>query len=608
MTPWARFRDRRRARRRLRKDVAIWFHADYEPAALRFSGRVPGLHPDRAELALKELANDGLLSAPDIRIPEPAGFGDLALVHDPDYLAASTTADKLAHIFALDPELVEVDTLVRAARRAVGGTIAAAELVASGERRIAVNMGGGFHHAEPGAGSGFCVYNDVAVAIRRLRARGFGGRIAIIDLDFHHGNGNTVAFAGDPSVLTYSIHGMAWTHVPAVADIPIVLPLGCGDAVYLEKLRTTLPEALRAHAPELVFYLAGADVLEGDPLGDFGLSTRALLERDRFVIESAGPVVITLAGGYREDVWRVSAAMLRWLLTGRASLSEERTDDLRARFSRVARRLDPFELQREEQDGWRLEESDVLGHLRGNQATRLLDYYSAHGVELALERYGLLPKLRARGFTDVRVELDPSDRQHQRLRVFGRRTKAEPVLLVELVVRRQSVAPPGADVRFEMLTIEWLLLQDPTSSFSPARPRLPGQEHPGLGMSKDVMELLYQAALRLGLDGLLVRPAHFHVAVVNEGFRFLDPRLDGRFRALRHALSDVSVADASFKLGRNELSWSDGAPIVWEPGDLVLPVSDALRQWLYDDAWTHEQAAAYREASTRLDPVRLGAV
>jgi hypothetical protein len=217
-----------------------------------------------------------------------------------------------------------------------------------------------------------------------------------------------------------------------------------------------------------------------------------------------------------------------------------------------------------------------------------LDYYSKHGVEVAFERYGIFDAIRQRGFTGLEMELDPSDKRRKVLRVRGRAGGGgEPLLLVELVLRRRfvpSFIPERA--RTEVLFVEWLLLQDPTRTFTLARPPLPGQEHPGLGIARELQELLVQACRRLGLVGLMDRPAHYHNAVLAAAeWRFLDPLAEGRFRAFRAVLEGRDLLEASRIVENGALALADGTPVSWWAADHLLPVEAAAREALASPAY-----------------------
>jgi acetoin utilization deacetylase AcuC-like enzyme len=241
--------------------------------------------------------------------PERATWDQLALVHTPDYLArirdGTLTLEELAQL-----ELPWSTEMVEGFRVMVGGTIRAAliacrlELPTSNFRAVC-HLGGGLHHAFPNHGEGFCPFNDVAVAARVLQARGVE-RMAIVDLDVHHGNGTAFIFESDPRVFTFSMHQQHnYPMWKPRSSLDIGLPDGVHDATYLRELDQALPRVM-AHAPQCVFYLAGADPYEDDQLGGMRLTKEGLRRRDRLVIEvvrAAGvPLVITLAGGYARRI------------------------------------------------------------------------------------------------------------------------------------------------------------------------------------------------------------------------------------------------------------------------------------------------------------------
>lgn len=194
--------------------------------------------------------------------------------------------------------------LVERSYRAVGGTIEAA--FAALDDGIAMNLAGGTHHAFADHGEGFCVFNDVAVAIRALQHDGRVTRAAIVDLDVHQGNGTNAIFSGDDSVYTFSMHGRRnypFTKVPGSLDIE--LDDGTGDDEYLAALGEALPRVIAESRADVVMYLAGADGHENDRLGRLRLTQAGLARRDVIVLQAARevglPVVITIAGGYGRD-------------------------------------------------------------------------------------------------------------------------------------------------------------------------------------------------------------------------------------------------------------------------------------------------------------------
>ena len=277
------------------------------------------------------------------------------------------------------------------------------------------------------------------------------------------------------------------------------------------------------------------------------------------------------------------------------------------RFDAIARSLDPSELQRESGEP-HITGADVLADLSGmRRAARVLGYYSPQGIERAFESYGLLGRLRARGFRELALTVDPADASRQVIRIHGTRGELRGALLMALVVRRQALDLAGAGDG-EVLSVEWLLLQDPTAPFSPERPRLPGQEHPGLGLAHDVQGLLVQAARRLGLEGLASRPSHYHFAVeAAPDFRFLDPRAEGRFRAMRRALAGFELEAAAWIVADGRLVTADGHPVLWEPSDQVLPLGARLRQQVLGagyDRLAAAERARWLDGGLRVAPRR----
>ena len=244
-----------------------------------------------------------ILDASDLIAPEPCSWDDLALVHTSEYLdkvRTSTLSDDDIRTLEL-PWMAE---LADGFRMMSGGTCQAAGLAL--RDGVSVHLGGGLHHAFPNHGEGFCLFNDVAVAIRRLQRDGSIERAAIVDLDVHHGNGTAVVFESDPSVFTFSMHQQHnYPMFKPRGDLDIGLGDATGDRDYLNRLREALPRVL-ASAPQLVVYLAGADPFERDRLGGLALTFEGLRRRDRMVFESAraagAPVAVVLAGGYATDV------------------------------------------------------------------------------------------------------------------------------------------------------------------------------------------------------------------------------------------------------------------------------------------------------------------
>lgn len=266
-----------------------------------------GLHvfpTSKYRLVAEAVRRDGLVPQGFVE-PEPAAWDDLALVHTASYL----TALRAGTLSAADIARLEIPctpALVEGFRFMTGGTLMATDLALDGVDPIAVHIGGGFHHAFAGHGEGFCVFNDVAVAIRRAFAARQAATAAVLDLDVHQGNGTAAIFTGDERVFTASIHEAGnYPHVKPPGALDVGLPRGTSDEEYLSHLDHVLARLL-AQMPDVVFYLAGADPYMNDQLGRLSLSLDGLRRRDRRVfaaLRGAGmPVVVVLAGGYARQV------------------------------------------------------------------------------------------------------------------------------------------------------------------------------------------------------------------------------------------------------------------------------------------------------------------
>ena len=249
--------------------------------------------------------------------PQPAAEDDLLLVHSAKYLKKLTTGS-LSHAEVQALELPFSPELLRFALLHVGGTIAAArQALADG---LCVHLGGGFHHAFPDHGEGFCILNDVAVALEVLRRDKAIEKAMIVDCDLHQGNGTAAAFEKKSYAFTFSIHQMdVYPAEKSSSTLDVGLWSGDGDAAYLGALREHFPRLYRKFKPDLVFYLAGADPRDGDQLGALRLSERGLVSRDRLVIEGAQrlgiPVAVVFAGGYSREILDTVAVHLNTIKT-----------------------------------------------------------------------------------------------------------------------------------------------------------------------------------------------------------------------------------------------------------------------------------------------------
>ena len=246
------------------------------------------------------LRDEGLVSESDVVEPTEAAWDDLALVHTAGYLRKLRTGGfERAEIRRLG--LPWSAALVRRSRLAVRGTVNAAWMAI--EDGIAANLAGGTHHAFPDHGEGFCVLNDVGVAVRTLRRTGWIRRALVVDVDVHQGNGTAAVFAADDRTYTFSFPGERnFPFLKPASDLDIALPDGTTDGPYLRALRTGLARAIEEAEPDLVFYLGGVDVVAGDRFGRLALTRDGLEARDRMaigmVLERGIPLTLLLSGGY----------------------------------------------------------------------------------------------------------------------------------------------------------------------------------------------------------------------------------------------------------------------------------------------------------------------
>jgi len=255
------------------------------------------------ELVRDRLLREGTLCPADIIEPQPASIEEVRLVHTDDYVtrlrAGTLTARELRRL-----GLPWSKALVRRSFLATGGTLNASRWALS--EGIGSNLAGGTHHAFAERGEGFCVLNDVAIAIRVLARDHLIERAAIVDCDVHQGNGTATIFADDPRVFTFSMHGAKnYPLFKARSTLDIELPDKTTDEFYLETLSRHLPRVFE-HGPDIVFYLGGADPYEGDRLGRLALSIAGLRARDEYVLEECMarrvPVVTVMSGGYAADI------------------------------------------------------------------------------------------------------------------------------------------------------------------------------------------------------------------------------------------------------------------------------------------------------------------
>jgi acetoin utilization deacetylase AcuC-like enzyme len=255
---------------------------------------------DKYTLLRERVEADGV----EVREAEPVPWAWLEAVHDPALIdrirtGALSVREERGLGLPWSPQLVE------RGRRSVGGTVAAARLAL--DAGLGMNLGGGTHHAGRAFARGYCLFNDVAVALARTRAEGGARRALVVDCDVHQGDGTADLLAGDPECFTLSLHGARNYPFQRIAsDLDVDLPSGTGDERYLEALEAALDRAVPRARAELAFYLAGADPWHGDRLGRLALTKQGLRRRDHLVLDrlrdAGAAVCVVLAGGYAEDI------------------------------------------------------------------------------------------------------------------------------------------------------------------------------------------------------------------------------------------------------------------------------------------------------------------
>jgi acetoin utilization deacetylase AcuC-like enzyme len=292
-------------------DLSVVHHEDYEVDI------GPHVFPTlKYRLVRDRLLADGTIAQDDLVRPEPATDDDVGLVHTAEYVGKL----RAGTLSVTEQLLLEVPFSIElrdAMWLCAGGAMLAARVAL--EHGLAFHLGGGFHHAFPDHGEGFCLINDVAIAIQALRRDGAIESAVVIDLDVHHGNGTAAIFSQEPDVFTFSMHQEhnypAWK---PPSNLDLGLEDGTDDTEYLTALEHHVPRILDTHQPELAFYLAGADPYEQDQLGGLRLTIEGLRRRDAIVLdglrEARVPAMVTLAGGYarhQDDTVEIHANTLR---------------------------------------------------------------------------------------------------------------------------------------------------------------------------------------------------------------------------------------------------------------------------------------------------------
>lgn len=532
--------------------VPTWYHTDFR-LPITSLGQRTKLDGRRADLVAWTLMELGLTAKGALKGPAPADWDSLALAHDPAWLERSTHAQEVARIMAVDVWDVPLAEVLRTVRLGVGATVAAAH-TALAQGGPTLNLMGGFHHAGRAQAGGFCIYNDIAVAIAAVRAQGHSGMVTVLDLDAHPPDGTADCLRDWPDTWIGSLSGADWGPMPTVDET--VLPEGCEDGSYLQALQALLG---RMPTPSLCFVIAGGDVVADDALGPLGLSHRGAAQRDQAVLAALDgvPSVWLPGGGYGPRAWRV-LARTALVLAGQPRRALPHDDPLRTHFSRIAAELT---LEPDRGDAWITEAdlADVFG-TQAQRAQRVLDHYSVPGLELALWRYGFTHWVQRLGYTDHRVEVGATG-TGDRFRVFGQ-AKGQEHMLLECVVARDRLQQPGDGPGLPVLTVHWLNSRHPAAAFGDAGP-LPGQDVPGLGVGRELTEALRQMATRLEMVGVCINPSWYHVAyAARHDFAFRDPADQGRFEALLRDTAHLPLLQVTQAVAAGEMQ-CNGAPWTW---------------------------------------------
>ena len=271
----------------------------------------------------QQLVRDGVVAEAAFLVPEELRPDEILLVHTPDFLASLGDAQRVAGYLEfpvlgmLPPGIID-QGIIRAFRHSSGGTILAAREAL--RRSLAINLGGGYHHASPSHGDGFCVFADVPIALRVLQREGRLRRAMIVDLDVHQGDGSILCCREDASIFTFSMHeGNLYPIPKQKGSLDLELEAHTGDERYLELLARHLPVALDSFRPELLMLIAGCDTLAGDPLAHLAMSPEGIARRDAYVIDECRQrgiaVAMLLGGGYSPEAWQVQYRSIRQILS-----------------------------------------------------------------------------------------------------------------------------------------------------------------------------------------------------------------------------------------------------------------------------------------------------
>ena len=568
------------------KKIKIWYHPLYLPELYS--------HSEIRNVSIKYktiisfLFKNKMIDPTKVIGPRRVSFNKLGLFHTPSYLESTTQSDFDFSSLGLNLTLGEGESLREAQRRVVSGTVEGMYELAFKNLYVAINISGGLHHAEPDKASGFCLYNDVGVAIKYLHKKKYFGKILIIDLDFHQGNGNLEGLKDEADVFQFSITGTTWRNCSAYSNVKeIILPKGVNDQIYLETLKKNLLPYVDDIKPDLICYICGNDVLGNDPYGTFNLTLDGLFKRDRIVFDLAKnnniPIQIVLGGGYSPDAWIGNCQFLTYILDEKKLKHLHfSTEDVDQFYTHFLKKWQPeYHSTKNELS---FDQNDIFPEINvSHHVQKLFNYYTRGHIEFQMNKLGIYHKLRKKGHHDLWIELFDRPGNQNMIRLKSEINK-NIYTLIESVVEIINYKIPMLEDKLRLLNVEWLLAQNPLEPFTLQRPQLPGQDHPGLGISDEILSIFVEACNRFKLDGVIHCPSHYHVAVkAMKHFHYPDPLDDAIFATVRLALDKYSLKDASLIMTQGQLIDSNQQVISINNKKLLYPVSQKLEDYFNSD-------------------------
>lgn len=286
------------------------------------------LHPfdiAKYDKIYKALKRDGFLNEKNTHSPDALTDEDLLLIHSKQYLNDLKSVPLVAQyleapVLKVIPKKRLDKMIVNPFKKASGGTLLAARLALKNKSKMAINLGGGYHHAKPDKGEGFCLIADVPIAIKKLQKEKLIKKALIIDTDIHQGNGTIICLKNDPTTFTFSMHeGNIYPIPKEKGDKDVTLPAGITDEAYLATLKKELTALFQNHKPDIVFHVAGCDALDGDPLANGKMTHDGISKRDALIAsfckKNNVPYVMTLSGGYSKGAWKSQYKSIKHLIT-----------------------------------------------------------------------------------------------------------------------------------------------------------------------------------------------------------------------------------------------------------------------------------------------------